>query len=479
MNNSNAGCLPLPEGWASSTLYNIGDYANGRAFKSSDWSATGRPIIRIQDLTHTKDNPNYYEGSVEDCHIVRPGDFLISWSATLGAFIWDGPEGVLNQHIFKVNSYIDKFFHKYLVEFIINELKSQTHGSGMVHVTKEMFENTSVLVPPLAEQNRISAKLDNSLLLINAIKQRLDKASLIIKRFRQAILRAACSGKLTEDWRSNQILFVHDPQLESIVTPPKKYTTQISTDRAETRFNGLPEIPAEWIWAKLPDLGSMSRGKSRHRPRNAPHLLGGPYPFIQTGDIAQSQGRIINYIQTYSEAGLAQSRLWPAGTVCITIAANIANSAILMIPACFPDSVVGLIADENICINEYIEYFIRTARTNLDQFAPATAQKNINIEILNEVNVPLPSVPEQQEIIQRVSALFQFADAIEEHIAATITRADKLTQSILTKAFRGELVSTEAELARQEDRSYEPASVLLERIQEQKKTVVRAKKRKK
>lgn len=227
----------------------------------------------------------------------------------------------------------------------------------------------------------------------------------------------------------------------------------------------LPEIPEEWTWVRLPDLGKLSRGKSRHRPRNAPHLYGGPYPFIQTGDIAQSGGRIILHKQTYNQAGLAQSRLWPVGTVCITIAANIADSAILTYSACFPDSVVGLIVETKLCVAEYTEFFIRTARNDLSQFAPATAQKNINIAILSDVVVPLPPLAEQHEIVRRVEALFRLADVIEQRVAVATARAEKLTQVILAKAFRGELVPTEAELARQEGRDYESASALLARIQ--------------
>ncbi len=137
---------------------------------------------------------------------------------------------------------------------------------------------------------------------------------------------------------------------------------------------------------------------------------------------------------------MAQSRLWPAGTICITIAANIAESAILTYPACFPDSVVGIITNSEVCVTEYVEYFIRVAKADLAMFAPATAQKNINIAILNEVSVPLPPLVEQQEIVRRVQKLFILADHIEDHYSKAQTYTDKLEQSILAKAFRGELV---------------------------------------
>jgi type I restriction enzyme, S subunit len=164
---------------------------------------------------------------------------------------------------------------------------------------------------------------------------------------------------------------------------------------------------------------------------------------------------------------LQQSRLWPEGTVCITIAANIAHSAILTYPACFPDSVVGVIPDPELCLKEYLEFFIRTARRDLEQYAPATAQKNINIAILSDVAVPLPPHQEQKEIVKRVTALLTEADQIEAKVLKAVSMAEKLTQSILAKAFRGELFPTEAELARREGRDYEPASVLLERIKKQ------------
>src|SRR5579863_9206259 len=114
--------------------------------------------------------------------------------------------------------------------------------------------------------------------------------------------------------------------------------------------------PSGWREVTLYDLGEVNRGRSRHRPRYAAHLYGGPYPFIQTGDIKGSAGMITSHTQTYSEAGLAQSRLWPAGTMCITIAANIAETGILTFPACFPDSIVGFIADGSKCNSRFIEY---------------------------------------------------------------------------------------------------------------------------
>jgi type I restriction enzyme S subunit len=226
--------------------------------------------------------------------------------------------------------------------------------------------------------------------------------------------------------------------------------------------DGLPELPEGWAWASLPMLGEFGRGKSKHRPRNDPKLYeGGTYPFLQTGRVRNSSGRIANYDKLYNELGLAQSKLWPVGTVCITIAANIAESGILEIDACFPDSVVGLIPHEDI-EGPYIELFIRTAKAELDRYAPATAQKNINIDTLNSVAVPLPPADEQKVIADRVASLIGASALIEKSIADELRRVAALRQSTLKDAFSGKLVP--------QDASDEPAEKLLQRIRAERAT---------
>ena len=163
----------------------------------------------------------------------------------------------------------------------------------------------------------------------------------------------------------------------------------------------------EWREVKLGELGEVDRGRSRRRPRNAPELYGGPYPFVQTGDIKASGGRITSHTQTYNEIGLAQSRLWPANTMVITIAANIAETAILTYPACFPDSVVGFIANESKCDVQFIEYQFRVLRSKLqhENVGTGSVQDNINLRILDELRFPLPSLPEQRAIAHILGTL--------------------------------------------------------------------------
>jgi type I restriction enzyme, S subunit len=164
-------------------------------------------------------------------------------------------------------------------------------------------------------------------------------------------------------------------------------------------------MSSEWSSTRLSDLGTFDRGKSKHRPRDAAHLYGGAYPFIQTGDIAAAEGRITKFRQTYSEAGLAQSKLWPVGTLCITIAANIAETALLTFPACFPDSVVGYTADSRKADIRFVEYLFRAFRENVKSKAYGSVQENINLEVLRSLSFPVPPLREQVRIAEFLTLL--------------------------------------------------------------------------
>ena len=151
----------------------------------------------------------------------------------------------------------------------------------------------------------------------------------------------------------------------------------------------------------LPELGELGRGVSKHRPRNAPELLGGKYPLIQTGEVANAELYITSYENTYSEIGFKQSKMWDAGTLCITIAANIAKTAILTFDACFPDSVVGFNANEQ-TNNIFMHYWFSFFQAILEAQAPESAQKNINLKVLSELGVIVPPIEEQMKFVSFV-----------------------------------------------------------------------------
>ena len=347
-------------------------------------------------------------------------------------------------------------------DFIETGIPKMTGTAGQKRVPAEYFAHSPFPLPPLAEQRRIVAKVDELMVQCDRLevaqaeretmRTRLTAASLArlnapdpdktkfqehaafafdnfasltkrpeqVKALRQTILNLAVCGKLMPQ----------DPNDEPATELLKRIAadrTRLGETKTLKKSKHLPPVdstkvpfylPTGWVWVRLPEIGTFGRGKSKHRPRNDPILYeNGKYPFIQTGDVARSGGTIKTYTGRYNDVGLAQSALWPAGTLCITIAANIADSGILTFEACFPDSVVGLIPHSSFGSVRYFEYFIRTVKTNLHEFAPSTAQKNINLGILREMLIPLPPLPELHRIVSRVDELMVLCNRLEGSLA--------------------------------------------------------------
>ena len=168
----------------------------------------------------------------------------------------------------------------------------------------------------------------------------------------------------------------------------------------------------------LDKLGTVSRGRSRHRPRDAPFLYGGPYPFVQTGDVKRAGLYLHDYKQMYSEAGLSQSKLWPVGTLCITIAANIAETTILSIEACFPDSVIGFIADQEKADTRFVKYlFDAVLKARFQSFTQGVAQDNLSQAKLLSIKFPVPELAVQKEIADTLSAYDELIENNRRRIA--------------------------------------------------------------
>jgi len=362
--------VSLPKGWIEPKLGDVTSYKKGKKPKILK-DIQEKDMIPYIDIKAFEKGIIRQYADIESSVFVDEKNFLIVWDGARSGLTGRNISGALGSTIMKVdasgfdNDYIYRFF-----QFKYADINSNTKGTGIPHVDPAYLWNIKIPIAPLNEQKRIAKKLDELLATVESIKTRLDNAPSIIKRFRQSILAAATSGKLTEEWREE---------------------------------NGIDN---KWELSSFSKLGSLSRGKSKHRPRNDPQLFGGDYPFIQTGAVAQSGGLITEHSKTLSEFGLKQSRLFPENTLCITIAANIADTAFLTYPTCFPDSVVGFIADEEVCQREFIKYFIDVNKDNLETFAPATAQKNINLTILNALEIPIPTLIEQKEIVSQVESLF-------------------------------------------------------------------------
>ena len=222
-------------------------------------------------------------------------------------------------------------------------------------------------------------------------------------------------------------------KLEQLISLRKQQLAKLD-ELVKARFVEMFGDPVkntmDWEIKPLSELGELNRGVSKARPRNSPELLGGPYPLIQTGEVANAKTYITSFNSTYSEKGLAQSKMWPKGTLCITIAANIAQTSILTFDACFPDSVVGFIS-RNMTNELFIHYWFSFFQKILDEQAPQVAQKNINLKILSELNVIVPPLSLQN----RFAAFVEYVDQQKQTVQQSLEKLELMKKALMQEYF--------------------------------------------
>ena len=307
---------------------------------------------------------------------------------------------------------LDNKYLFYCLECNIDLIDSFYRGTGLKH--PDMSEILEIKIPiyPIEQQKGIVNKIEELLPIADKYGELCIKLDKLNEKFpidmEMSILQYALQGKLVKQIKeegTGEDLF-KEIQKEKNRLIKEKLIKAVPTNQEIGDDEKPFDIPSSWKWVRLQDVGELSRGKSKHRPRNDPKLFtNGKYPFIQTGDVAQTSYHITKYSGTYNDFGLSQSRMWPAGTLCLTIAANIGDVAILDFNACFPDSVVGFNAFKPISNNMFFLYGLMCYKTILDKMSRSTAQKNINIEILSKVAFPLPPLKEQERIVAKIEEL--------------------------------------------------------------------------
>jgi len=475
----------LPNRWAIAQLGEIATYINGRAFKPSEWKEKGKPIIRIQNLNSTGAKFNYSDQDHEEKYKVRNGDLLIAWSASLGAFFWKGGDAWLNQHIFNAkhnNNVVTKSYLYFVLVHAIRDLYNKTHGTGMVHVTKPIFESHQIPLAPYQEQQRIVAKLEKLMSKVDQCKARLEKIPSILKRFRQSVLASACSGELTKNWRKNNSNVESAESLLNRVVEERngKYekaciTAKIKGKKKPRSFTvsdepldktTLAEIPEDWAWESLVNLANIRGGVTKGRKfkdRKTVRLKYLRVANVQDGFFDLSQ---IKEIKALPE-DLEKYRL-KDGDILFTEGGDRDK---LGRGTVWKNNIEDCIHQNHIfrarlyssrLVPEYISIATKSSKARDYFFEHASQTVNlasINMTTLGKVPIALPPQNEQKEIVHRVQSLFITAAQIEARYNKAKEYVDKLTQSILAKAFRGELVP--------QDSNAEPASKLLERIREE------------
>jgi type I restriction enzyme S subunit len=385
-------------------------------------------------------------------YLVHEGDILISRAGSVGVshLVRFAEPAVFASYLIRFRPGPD-VLPKYLAYFLQSpsywkQIADNTVGIAVPNVNASKLQELELPLAPPDEQERIVAEIEKQFSRLDEAEKSLKRVQVNLNGYEGAVLRAAVEGRLVpteaELARLNGRGYETGAQLlqrlgESPRSASKGRRSHIELAMPDTAR--LPPLPEGWTWAALPQLGELNRGKSKHRPRDDPKLYGGPYPFIQTGDVRRSNGVIRNFSQTYSEFGLKQSRLWAAGTLCITIAANIAETGILAMAACFPDSIVGFVSDHE-TLTRFMEAFVRASREELERFAPATAQKNINLAVLDNLVVPLPPLTEQHRIVAELERHLSISNELKTELEHALHRIEYFRNAVLKQAFdRGHL----------------------------------------
>jgi len=433
----------LPEGWESTSLKTVATLRKGKKPYKVDKTTWPGAVPYIDIEAFEKGNIRRYADQKSSA-LVNEGDIIVVWDGARCGHVGKTPErGALGSTLGTIQPIL--IHPDYILRFLqlsYESINTNPRGIGIPHVEPELFWNLEIPLAPLAEQKRIVTKVEKLLKRVNTTKERLAKVSMILKRFRQAVLAAACSGRLTADWRE---------------------ANPSSTNYTEE------ELPLGWQTASVGEvIESLKYGTSQ---KCSYEKLGVPVlriPNIEQGVVTHSD---LKYAEL-QEREFQQLRLQSGDILMIRSNGSVSlvgkSALIREIDKGFAYAgyLIRLRPDFSKIIPDFLNLVIGSHDVRIQIEVPARSTSgvhNINSKEVRSLQFFLPPLDEQQEIMRRVEAMFKLADAVEKRVASATTRAEKLTQAILAKAFRGELVPTEAELARREGRSYESASELLAR----------------
>ena len=394
----------MKKGWVMKPLGDVFETVTGNTPSKSNTEYYGRhiPLVKppeLQDCELSDAEDGLSEEGARVARVAPPSSILVSCIGNLGKIGFNTVPVAFNQQINAIipdrnHAIPEFFFYQVLSCRFRDQLESLASGTTVSIVNKSRFNSIEIVLPPLAEQQRIVGLLDE-----------------------------AFGGLATAQCHAAQNL-------------------QNARDLFESHLNAVFTQRGEgWQLRRIPDVCvTFGRGKSRHRPRNEPCLYGGRYPFIQTGDISNADHVITTHTQTYNETGLAQSKLWPKGTVGIAIVgATIGETGVLDFEACFPDSVIGMTVNPAEADPFFLEYMLQHFKKMVKSHGEGSARENINLATFDRVLFPMPSVNEQRQIAAATDALKDQTKRLESIYQRKLAAIDELKKSLLHQAFSGEL----------------------------------------
>lgn len=483
----------LPPKWEKESVLNLVDLINGYAFKPSDWSKEGLPIIRIQNLNDANASFNFFSGTLPEKFLVKPGELLFAWSGTpgtsFGAHIWRGGEAWLNQHIFKVRfdeQDLDKQFLCFAINRNLDRYITAAHGgAGLAHITKGKFESSEVLIPPLAEQRRIVAEIEKQFARLEECTAALRRVAEDLKQYRASVLKAACEGRLVPTeaelaraesrdyepasallerilaerrtrWEADQLA-----RMKAQGKAPKDDKWKERYEESEEPATGhLPELPKGWIWVTPGQLGDVQLGRQRS-PKNRSKDY--PTKYIRAANITERGFDLSDILEMEFEPEERDRYRLRYGDIVLSEASGspkqVGKPAVWqdeLQDCCFQNTVIRL-RPVGIGYEFLLQVFRHYYFNNVfARIAGGVGINHLGADKFSSIEIALPPLPEQHRIVAEVERRLHIVGELEELVRVNLERADELRRSILKRAFEGRLV--------RQDPSDEPAAELLERI---------------
>ncbi len=383
-------------------LKDCATFINGMAFKPIDWDVKGLPIVRIQNLTGTNKIFNYYSKEYNPKFEINNGDLLISWSASLGVFIWNNGKAILNQHIFKVvfnKIEINKKYFYFCILDVLEEMSEKTHGSAMRHITKGNFDNIEILLPPLKEQERIVGILDESFAKIDESIKILEQDLLNLDELMQSALQKAFNP-LNDNTKENY------------------------------------QLPQSWEWKSLGDTSNY--GKTS---QVKPSQLKGNDWILELEDIEKESGVLLQKVLFQDRQSKSNKIKFNKGDILFGTLRPYLKKVIIADDNGACSSEIMPFSTGNSITNHFIYYYLfaNFLHDRISSLTYGARMPRLGTKDGKSLQIPLPPLQEQEQIAEHLDFVFEKAKALKELYTKELKDYEELKQSLLDKAFKGEL----------------------------------------
>jgi type I restriction enzyme, S subunit len=443
--------------WPTARVGDICNAVNGRAFKPTEWTDKGVPIIRIQNLKKPDALFNYFAGKLEDKFKVTAGDLLFAWSGTpgtsFGAHIWRGPDAALNQHIFNLHydrSRVDaKYFCYALNRNVADYVTKAQGGVGLAHITKGKFENSEIPLPPLNQQKQIVAEIEKQFSRLDEAVANLKRVKANLKRYKAAVLKAAVEGRLVEieaeiARREGRSYETGEQLLQRILETRRrqwkgkgKYKEPAAPDTTD-----LPELPEGWVWASVEELGDVGTGATPLRSRHD-YYEGGKIPWVTSGALNEEFVSAADEYITDLAVEETNAKVFPAHTLLVAMygeGKTRGKVSELLIDAATNQACAAIVMQGlSERVRDFMKLFFLKNYEDIRRFSSGGVQPNLNLSHIKATVIPFPSLVEQHRIVSEVDRRLSLVRETGAQVDANLQRAERMRQAILQQAFVGRL----------------------------------------